>query len=637
MEALMRESAIVSRLRHPHIVQISSVIHTDDAAFFVMELMRGGELFDKIVELGSFTERDAAECVRNITGALAYLHEHGVVHRDLKPENLLLRTPDSITDVCIADFGYARLLGGMARANSVVGTADYVAPEVLMAGRGIGGYTDRCDEWSLGVITYCLLCGYPPFHGATEIATMDNVRSGSFDFPPEEWDYISPVAVNFIRQLLRVDPLIRMSAAEALEHEWLTRMVKVPAAQLPDLNIGDARRGSFLSPRSGDLPALNSARAGRVPAIPSRRTSTNESSSPPTTGTTPPTRSPARRGTLTTSGFLAAMEAGMARAAAAASGVTRSGDVVVSGSTGSSPPFARHADSRKHSYTSSGFVAALEAGAERSRMHAQQQELLFLSGSSGSVLSVEPTPLRDSAIDVTTMTTTMTATTAATAAAATTASLRDSGYSPAPLTDSGGLGFLPFSSSPPNNATPRDPRFESEMRRSSSSDDGGGSGFLPTSVLAGALPLANSASPSRLRESSTATPRDPAALRRESSHSDSDGEGFLPAPPAPSKLREIHGCLSDSLAGDALPLSDSLRTLSGERRSATPTELDAKFPDFKDASRRKVRTSRSAARVERARRGSSVERVAPLSRRDSARRGSVCEQSPPRVDLEELK
>jgi len=634
MEALMRESAIVSRLRHAHIVQISSVIHTDDAAFFVMELMRGGELFDKIVELGSFTERDAAECVRNITGALAYLHEHGVVHRDLKPENLLLRTPDSITDVCIADFGYARLLGGMARANSVVGTADYVAPEVLMAGRGIGGYTDRCDEWSLGVITYCLLCGYPPFHGATEIATMDNVRSGSFDFPPEEWDYISPVAVNFIRQLLRVDPLIRMSAAEALEHEWLTRMVKVPAAQLPDLNIGDARRGSFLSPRSGELPAINSARAGRVPAIPSRRTSTNESSSPPTTGTTPPARSPARRGTLTTSGFLAAMEAGMARAAAAASGATRSGVVVESGSTGSSPPLARLADSRKHSYTSSGFVAALEAGAERSRMHAQQQELLFLSGGSGSVLSVEPTPLRDSAIDVTTTTTT---TTTASTSATTVVSLRDSGYSPAPLTDSG-LGFMPFSSSPPNNATPRDSRFEIDMRRSSSSDDGGGGGgFLPTTVLAGALPLANAASPSRLRESSTGTPRDSAALRRESSHSDSDGEGFLPAPPAPSKLREIHGCLSDSLAGDALPLSDSLHALSGERRSATPTELDAQFPDFKDASRRKVRTSRSAARVERARRGSSVERVAPLSRRESARRSSVCEQSPPRVDLEEQK
>jgi serine/threonine protein kinase len=89
-------------------------------AFFVMEYLEGGELFDKIVELGHFTERDAAECIKNVCSALSYLHSHAIVHRDLKPENLLLRSKTSIVDVCICDFGYARVLGSLKRAMSMV-------------------------------------------------------------------------------------------------------------------------------------------------------------------------------------------------------------------------------------------------------------------------------------------------------------------------------------------------------------------------------------------------------------------------------------------------------------------------------------------------------------------------------------
>jgi calcium/calmodulin-dependent protein kinase I len=560
LEALSREAAIVTRLRHPHIVQIHSVIDTDDAAYFIMELMRGGELFDKIVELGSYTERDAATCVRNVTDALAYLHRHGIVHRDLKPENLLLRTPDSITDVCIADFGYARLLGGMARANSVVGTADYVAPEVLLQ---CGGYTDRCDEWSLGVITYCLLCGYPPFHDETEMQTMENVRAGWFEFPQEEWDVISPAATNFIRQLLRVDPMLRMSADEALEHEWLTRMVNVPAVRLHSLHVGDelshsqsVRRGSVavefgespmrhqLSPRNGV-----SRRISRV-------------GSPRTTMRSPIEQSPPAR-------------------------------------------FADFALSRKHSMTSSGFLAAMEAAAERQRVQKPMtmdsarssadhsgssppvnvplpgNGSLPVSGSlpssgplpSHDVLSLANTPLRDSYVMF----------------------LNDSvASSPQqPLRrSSSGYGFLPLTSHSPPTAS-----GALALRSSGSSDDGGG--FLPIAT-------------------SDSTPSPPMTSAPSSATTSMTS---LPISQRQSKLRDVL-VSSENSASNEVPIEPV--------RVPTPSaELtdDDDFSEFSDAVEDGARTSRRKPRprrqrVVRTRRGSSVERVAPLGKRESLRRVS---------------
>jgi serine/threonine protein kinase len=561
LEALSRESAIVSRLRHPHIVQIHTVIDTDAAAFFVMELMRGGELFDKIVELGSFTERDAASCVRNVTDALAYLHRHGIVHRDLKPENLLLRTPDSITDVCIADFGYARLLGGMARANSVVGTADYVAPEVLLQS---GGYTDRCDEWSLGVITYCLLCGYPPFHGENEFQTMDNVRAGWFEFPPEEWDLISPAATSFIRQLLRVDPMLRMSADEALEHEWLTRMVHVPAVRLHSLHVGDElsysqmmRRSSVvygdvaespirhqLSPRNGVSRRMSRVNSPRVHA-----------------------RSPLEQS-----------------------------------------PSARVHDLslvRKHSMTSSGFLAAMEAASERARVlkpmtmdsarnSSEHTGSPPVSGNLNDVLSLANTPLRDSSV-----------------ANFLSDSVASSPQQPLRRSSSG-LGFLPAAAanSPPTSSANLSNLAHGTLRLSDSSDDGGG--FLPVSSSESAPASASSSS------SSPHT-----ALTSVSSSSSIT----LPVAQRPSKLRDVLVLNDGFTSTESLIEPEAPQRTATPSSELTDDDDFSEYADAVEESnavdqRRKSRSKRSG-RGTRARRGSSVERVAaPRGKRESLRRVS---------------
>jgi len=182
-----------------------------------MELVTGGELFDKIVDKGSYSESDASTLIKKIVSAVEYLHSLNIVHRDLKPENLLLRSADNDLEVALADFGLSKIVGPQTLMQTACGTPSYVAPEVLNA----TGYDREVDLWSIGVITYIMLCGFPPFYGDSVPEIFEQIMDANFDYPADYWSDISSEAKDFINKLLVVDVAKRMTADEALKHPWL--------------------------------------------------------------------------------------------------------------------------------------------------------------------------------------------------------------------------------------------------------------------------------------------------------------------------------------------------------------------------------------------------------------------------------
>jgi len=182
-----------------------------------MELVTGGELFDRIVEKGSYSEEDAKTLVRKIVSAIEYLHSLNIAHRDLKPENLLVKSIADDTEVKIADFGLSKIIDEQKMMQTACGTPGYVAPEVLNA----EGYDKEVDMWSIGVITYILLCGFPPFYSESVPEVFEQIMKAEFDYPEEYWADISENAKDFINSLLVVDVSKRMTARQTLEHKWL--------------------------------------------------------------------------------------------------------------------------------------------------------------------------------------------------------------------------------------------------------------------------------------------------------------------------------------------------------------------------------------------------------------------------------
>lgn len=214
---LKMEVDILKKVNHPNIIALKELFDTPDKLYLIMELVTGGELFDKIVEKGSYTESEAGQLVRKIVSAVDYLHNLGIVHRDLKPENLLLKRADNDLEIAIADFGLSKIVGQQMMMQTACGTPSYVAPEVLNA----SGYGKEVDMWSIGVITYILLCGFPPFYGDTVPEIFEQIMEANFDYPEEYWGTVSKEAKDFINKLLVVDSDKRLTASDALRHPWL--------------------------------------------------------------------------------------------------------------------------------------------------------------------------------------------------------------------------------------------------------------------------------------------------------------------------------------------------------------------------------------------------------------------------------
>lgn len=219
---LAREIDIMKKVDHPNVLKLFEVFETDEAIALVMELVTGGELFYKIVEKGNYSEKDAADIVRQMLTGTEYLHSQGIAHRDLKPENLLCSSDDtgkySPFRVVIADFGLSKVFDNENPLETSCGTPDYVAPEVITAE---GAYDKSVDIWSAGVITYVLLCGFSPFLSSTQTGLFEKIIKAEYDFPSPEWDNISETAKDFIRHLLVKDPKNRYTAKQCLEHPWL--------------------------------------------------------------------------------------------------------------------------------------------------------------------------------------------------------------------------------------------------------------------------------------------------------------------------------------------------------------------------------------------------------------------------------
>ena len=211
-----QEIQLMKELEHPNIIRLYETYEDASSIYLVMELCTGGELFDRIISLGCFTVRAAAMAVKQMLSAIYYLHNHGICHRDLKPENFLLLSPEATSPLKLIDFGLSARFTADKPMSTKSGTPYYVAPEVLT-----GAYNERCDLWSIGVLTYVLLCGYPPFNGATDRDILTAVKAGGFSFPDEEWKGITKDAKDFISRLLEFVPSKRMTAKEALEHKWL--------------------------------------------------------------------------------------------------------------------------------------------------------------------------------------------------------------------------------------------------------------------------------------------------------------------------------------------------------------------------------------------------------------------------------
>ncbi|GMH66284.1 hypothetical protein TrST_g8833 [Triparma strigata] len=248
LDVLKREIDILKEVDHPNIIKLHEVYEDEKYLHLVTELCTGGELFDRIIAKtqsaeGHFSEHDAAEIVKHIIEAIHYCHDtKHICHRDLKPENFLFESTDEHSVIKIIDFGLSRHedTSPSHMMKTKVGTPYYVAPEVLNK-----EYDKSCDMWSIGVISYILLCGYPPFYGDNDHEIFVSVKAAKFDFPSPEWNSISDKAKDFISSLLKKDPKARLTAANSLEHPWFADLGLVDKATLPNLTHGSEMNSKF--------------------------------------------------------------------------------------------------------------------------------------------------------------------------------------------------------------------------------------------------------------------------------------------------------------------------------------------------------------------------------------------------------
>ncbi|KAG6517595.1 hypothetical protein ZIOFF_020991 [Zingiber officinale] len=228
IEDVRREVEIMRHLpAHPNIVSLKDTYEDDAKVHLVMELCEGGELFDRIVARGHYTEREAAAVTRTIIEVIQVCHEHGVMHRDLKPENFLFGNKKEKAPLKAIDFGLSVFFKPGERFNEIVGSPYYIAPEVLKR-----NYGPEIDVWSAGVILYNLLSGIQPFFADTDKGIAQAILRSVIDFKIEPWPRVSGGAKDLVMHMLDPNPKKRFKAQQVLDHPWLQKMKKAPYVNL---------------------------------------------------------------------------------------------------------------------------------------------------------------------------------------------------------------------------------------------------------------------------------------------------------------------------------------------------------------------------------------------------------------------
>lgn len=218
---ILNEIDILARVDdHPHVIQLKEIYENNGIMYIVTELVTGGELFDRIIKRQKFNEADARDLIHVLIETIRHMHSYGIVHRDIKPENILFASPAPDAPIKLADFGLAKLYqpAGDDQLKTLCGTPGYVAPEVL---KNRNGYTPQCDMWSIGVILYILLCGYPPFQHEQQNKLFKQILKADYHFHSPYWDKVSKEAKDLISKLLVVNPDKRLTPAGAMSHPFM--------------------------------------------------------------------------------------------------------------------------------------------------------------------------------------------------------------------------------------------------------------------------------------------------------------------------------------------------------------------------------------------------------------------------------
>ncbi|XP_047424712.1 serine/threonine-protein kinase H1-like [Mugil cephalus] len=238
-EVCASELAVLRRVSHGNVIQLIEVFQFPQRVYMVLELATGGELLDRVVSRGHFTERDATQALQMALAGVGYLHDLGITHRDLKPENLLYYHPGPDSRLLVTDFGLATFAatpevskpdgsdsGGGTKGDrswslrTTCGTPEYMAPEVLLR----KPYSCAVDMWSLGVIAYIVLSGSMPFEEDNRARLFRCIVRGKYSFHGNPWQSVSNLAKDFILRLLVLDPAARLTAAQAVRHPWVVTM-----------------------------------------------------------------------------------------------------------------------------------------------------------------------------------------------------------------------------------------------------------------------------------------------------------------------------------------------------------------------------------------------------------------------------
>ncbi|XP_067905645.1 serine/threonine-protein kinase H1 homolog isoform X1 [Heterodontus francisci] len=317
-EVCESELNVLRRVRHTNVIQLIEVFETQERVYMVMELATGGELFDRIIAKGSFTERDATRVLQMVLDGVKYLHILGITHRDLKPENLLYYHPGADSKIMITDFGLAstRKKGDDCLMKTTCGTPEYIAPEILVR----KPYTNSVDMWALGVVSYILLSGTMPFEDDNRTRLYRQILKGKYSYSGEvnlnfqstgrtyyfkylnvqlgplhffnmaprhnnkytaqfklkvlacvekPWPSVSNLAKDFIDRLLTVDPNERLTVGQALKHPWIVSM----AASSSMKNLHRSISQNLLKRASSRCQSTKSAQSTRS----SRSTKSNKS------------------------------------------------------------------------------------------------------------------------------------------------------------------------------------------------------------------------------------------------------------------------------------------------------------------------------------------------------------------------